>query len=145
MYELIRWFHLLAASLWLGGLAMLALTAVVGLRSLERGAFKDLMVRLGRSFLYASIVIWTTLAITGWLMAAHHLASLGALWSTAWGRTLTEKIGLAVLILATAAVHVITGRGQSRGLLVISRAMAVLIAVETLGVFYLAARLAETA
>ena len=138
---LIRFVHLLAAAYWLGGLVMLALVVVVGTRLLDRDAFRALLVPLARSFAWGALVAWLLLAATGYLLASRRLSGVEALSGTSYGRRLTLKLVLVVMTLAATALHVLLGRSTSRRLLIVSRSMAMVAFLLTVGVFYAAARL----
>lgn len=85
--------HLAAMGLWTGGLASL-----LGLWSTLGPARAEAVARFGR---LAALAV-TTLAATGALMAAAHLATAGQLVTTVWGRLLIAKlVGVAIaLVLA---------------------------------------------
>jgi putative copper export protein len=137
-----RFLHLVAAAYWLGGLLLLAVVAVVAVRSLDQPAYRRLMARVGRSYLAGSLVAWLTLAVTGWIMARERVASAAALGSTAWGRTLELKTGLAVAAVILTLAHSWAGSRVSDLAIRASRILSPLILALTLGIFYLAARLA---
>ena len=141
METLIRFVHLMAAAYWLGGLVMLALVVVVGIRVLEREALRTLLVPLARTFALGALVAGLLLAGTGYLLASRRLFGLEALSSTAYGRRLALKLLLVVLTLAATALHVALGRSASRRMLIVSRSMAVVAFLLTVGVFYVAAGL----
>jgi uncharacterized membrane protein len=117
-----RWFHLLAASTWMGGLVTLA-AAVVVLR--KAGADRSLLQALARGFAKVS---WTAMAIaiaTGLLQ----VAGMQLPWS--YGR-LHAKLGMVALVVVLALAHQLTARRSSprtRGIL------QALILLASLGVF----------
>ena len=137
----IRFVHLLAAAYWLGGLIMLAMVVVVGIRVLDREAFRAFLVPLARSFAWGALVAWLLLAATGYLLASRRLSGVEALSSTPYGRRLTPKLLLVVMTLAATALHVLLGRSTSRRSLIVSRSVAVLAFLLTAGVFFVAAGL----
>jgi putative copper export protein len=128
MSQLVLWLHLLAAAFWLGGLVFLAL--VVLALSGRRDVLRSVIGPVGRVFGYGAIVAWIVLAATGLFLSRGH-----------WTETLVAKAGFAAVAVASAAVHVVTGRSQKRATLAVSRAMAGLTFVATLAVFWLATRL----
>lgn len=130
--------HLLAAAFWLGGLLMLPLAVIPAVRLPEREAGRFVIRRLGWSFAAGAGVAWLLLLVTGVVMARSHLSSLSDLGTTHFGRTLEDKSGLAIIALAAAVAHVVTGRSGSRTLIRTSRALALVTLLATLGVFYYA-------
>ena len=143
MMEFARWLHLLAAGVWLGGLVMLALTVMIGLRTLAREDSRRLVRSLGRAFLGISLVAWPVLGVTGWILARDHLSGWDQLRTTAFGQALGVKIVLSAVVVLTAGLHTLAGRSSRRPLIALSRVLAVMVFLETLAVFWLAARLGE--
>ena len=129
---------MVAAATWLGGLVMLAVTTVSALRTLDREAFRRLLRRLGWAFAALSALTWLVLGVSGLLMAAPRLGSLGALSTTGFGRILALKTGFALLTLVATGGHVVAGRSQSKAILGLSRMFAVVAFATTLAVFYCA-------
>ena len=136
------WLHVVAAGIWLGGLVLLAVVAVVGLRRLERDAFRRLLAGVGRSFGVLSGLVWLLLAISGFALARARVASFADLPRTPAGRLVETKVSLSVLVIAAAAVHTVLGRRtESRSAIIVSRALAILIFAATLVLYYLGVRL----
>jgi len=105
------WIHILAAAVWIGGMAALGLLLVPLLR---RDRFRD----VARPLLYASALRFRwigwgalgVLVVTGLInvRARGVVWSAGldpGFWGTAWGAALAWKLGLVVLTLAVSAVH----------------------------------------
>ncbi|SEK68883.1 copper resistance CopC/CopD family protein [Streptacidiphilus jiangxiensis] len=90
--------HILAMSLWLGGLA----TVLVGLRSADRAGGIDVRA-VGR---FSTLAFWCVAALTatGVYQAWRGLGSWSALTDTTYGRLLLVKIGAVVVILAAAFI-----------------------------------------
>jgi copper transport protein len=80
--------HVTAASVWLGGLAALALALR---RREERG-------RMLRRFSTLALVAVVVLATTGIIRAFSELDSVSQLWSTGYGRVLLVKSGLLTIL-----------------------------------------------
>jgi len=95
--EIADWVHLTAASLWIGGLATMALLLWRSAPELRRPMF----LRFSRM---ATILIVLVLA-AGTYMAIVRLPHLHDLWSTGYGRVLLVKIALVCLALAWGAFH----------------------------------------
>ncbi|MEY9870736.1 copper transport protein [Streptacidiphilus sp. MAP12-33] len=90
--------HILAMSLWLGGLA----TVLVGLRTLTRDGGIDVRA-VGR---FSTLAFWcvTALTATGVYQAWRGLGSWSALTDSTYGRLLLVKIGAVLVILAAAFI-----------------------------------------
>ncbi len=138
-----RLVHLAAAAYWLGGLVTLAIVAVAARRRLDAEMFSTVMASAGRSFMWGAIVAGVLLAVSGVSLASSHVSSPGDLATTSWGRTLLDKTGLVVLVVALSAVHSVAGaRAASPGWRIASRALSPAILAVTLGIFYMGIRLA---
>jgi copper transport protein len=87
--------HVAAASAWIGGLFVLALTAI-----LRRDPAAEL-VALVRAFSPIALISATTLGLTGLWAAYVHLGSWSAIFGSTYGRTLCVKL---VLVAGVAAV-----------------------------------------
>lgn len=91
------WLHISAASLWVGGLVMLA---AIGWR-FESSSRPSLFLRFSR-------LATTSVAVVlgaGSYLAIVRLPAAGDLWSTGYGRLLIVKIAFVVLALAWGALH----------------------------------------
>lgn len=108
------WLHLLATSLWIGGLA--AFIAIIQpIRRTVNPSAQALARLIGQFTNYARICI-VTLALTGLYSAWLHVGSLEALTNTLYGRTLILKLLLFAPVIVIAAINMIyTHRGLDRG------------------------------
>jgi copper transport protein len=100
------WLHLLAASLWIGGIFYVAVIYLPILREcLPRERTRILFATLARfsPLAIAGVII---MAVTGPLNAIMHMDAFSQLITTAYGRSLLLKALLVVVLLATSAVHV---------------------------------------
>lgn len=136
-----RWLHLVAAGFWLGGLIMLAIVTMSALAIVDRPTFRELIRRVGRAFLLGSLIAWVLLALSGIAMATTRLRSTGALLDTAYGRTLSLKSVLFVLVILATVAHTVAGGRSSPAAVRTSRVLSPVILLLTLAIFYLAARL----
>ena len=97
--------HLLAVSVWVGGLAALVVLGASAWSAVPRedrnGLVHQVVVRFSRLALGAVAV----LVATGTLNAVLDLAALSDLWRTPYGRVLSAKIVLLALALAFGAWH----------------------------------------
>lgn len=101
------WLHLMAASLWIGGMLYILLIylPVLKTRPWSERARSLLAVLPHYSFLAIAGVL--LMAVTGPFTASFHLNSLDQLFSTAYGRTLLVKSALVGALLLTSAYHVL--------------------------------------
>ena len=95
--ELADWLHLVAASVWVGGLASLAFFVWPLAPSLRRTAF------LG--FARLAVLLVGVMVLAGAYLALVRLSELSDLWETPYGRLLLMKLGIVALALIWGAVH----------------------------------------
>ena len=97
--------HLVAAAIWLGGLAHIARawlpTLRRGSRALRRAVVGGVLPRFGQVALPAFAVV----AVTGSVNALVQLGAVADLWSTAYGRVLLLKTALVAAIAGISYVH----------------------------------------
>lgn len=86
--------HLIAASVWLGGIAVLAITWVPRLRGMDAGLRRRLAEVVLPRFGVVALPAFCTLVVAGALNAATELGSPRALWGSGYGRVLLVKTGL---------------------------------------------------
>lgn len=103
---MVDWLHLLAASLWVGGMMYISTTYLPILkgRSLKERT-SSLLSTLPR---YSPLAITGVIimAVSGPFNATVHMNSLAQLISTAYGRALVVKVLLVCALLVTSATHV---------------------------------------
>jgi len=99
------WVHLLAAALWLGGIAHVAVAWLPTLRgrdrALRRQVLTTVLPRFGRLALPAFLVV----AATGLWNAVIQLGGVEELWQTAYGRVLAVKVALVAIIALASYLH----------------------------------------
>lgn len=95
--QLADWVHLVAASVWVGGLAALAFLVWPLAPELRRTAF------LG--FARLAVALVAAMVLAGAYLAFARLPSRDDLWTTQYGRFLLLKLALVALALAWGAVH----------------------------------------
>ncbi len=104
---LFDWVHLVAAAVWVGGLAQLALAAPGVQRRLdERWRPQTLAQIIPRFSLVAGLAV-LVLTVTGLVQAAWLAGAIEALWSTTYGLALALKLALLLPMLALAAFHLL--------------------------------------
>ena len=94
--------HVLSAGSWIGGLFFVLLAERRERRRTGRG--NALLAEVVPHFTQVALVAATLLIGTGALSAWLHVASLDALVSTRYGRTLMVKVALVVVVLSLGAV-----------------------------------------
>ncbi len=106
--------HLLGASLWIGGLFVLAGVLLPTLRDLTPMGRRVVLARALPRFSALALISWAVLGLTGLYSAWLQVGNLEALQSTDYGRTLILKGLLLLPLLALGAVNllVITRRIQ---------------------------------
>jgi len=95
--QLADWLHLVAASIWVGGVVTLAFLVWPLAPSLRRRAF------LG--FARLAIVLVGAMVLAGAYLALVRLPELADLWETQYGRFLLLKLGIVALALTWGAAH----------------------------------------
>jgi copper transport protein len=95
--ELADWAHLSAATLWIGGLVMLALVVWPLMPELRGSAFL--------SFSRLATVCVGVLLAAGVYLSILRLPQLNDLWTTGYGHVLLVKIGLVALAFAWGGLH----------------------------------------
>ncbi|HLG66088.1 MAG TPA: copper resistance protein CopC [Ktedonosporobacter sp.] len=106
------WLHLLAASLWVGGMMYIATIYLPVLQPdslIERA--RSLLTTLPR-FSPLAITGVIIMSLTGPLNATVHMTSWDQLYTTAYGRALVVKVLLVGGLLLTSAIHVLRLRPQ---------------------------------
>ena len=136
-----RWLHLVAAGFWLGGLIMLAIVTMSAIRVVDRPTFRVLIRRVGRAFLLGSLIAWAVLALSGFAMATTRLRSIGASLDTTYGRTLSLKSILFIVVIVATIAHTVAGGRSTAAAIRASRILSPVILLLTLAIFYLAVRL----
>ncbi len=106
--------HLLAASLWVGGILVLLVVLVPTLNDLTPAGRQVVLGRALPRFSFIALAAWGAMAVTGLYAAWLQIGSLAALTTTEYGQTLMIKLALLVPLLALAAFN----------LLVVSRKIA---------------------
>jgi len=104
------WLHLLAAIVWIGGLAFISMVLAPTLRDpVMRAQAVPLLRAAGRKFMrigYASIVVLIVTGTTNLILkAGGSLEAVEAWWPTTYGRLLTAKLVLVALVIALSLYH----------------------------------------
>ncbi|HUF01656.1 MAG TPA: copper resistance protein CopC [Gaiellaceae bacterium] len=95
--EVADWLHLVAACVWVGGVATLALLVWPAAPTLRARAFVG--------FSRVAVGLVASMVVAGAYLALVRLPELSALWETDYGRMLTVKLAIAGLALAWGGFH----------------------------------------
>ena len=99
------WVHLVAAAVWMGGIAQLAWAWLPSLwsgsREIRRAVLAGVLVRFGRVALPAFLAV----AVTGLLNAVLQLGAIEELWESGYGRLLAAKMMLVALVAGLSYLH----------------------------------------
>jgi copper resistance protein D len=110
----IRALHLIAATVWAGGLVFLGLAATVARRTIPDRERLDFFRLLGRRFAVVGGIALLILIVTGSNMASDRHV-WGDLTDTSYGRTLLAKLILVALVIVLTIVHsLVQGPALSR-------------------------------
>jgi copper transport protein len=97
--------HLLAVSVWVGGLAALVTVGAQAWTALEPHERRSLLGHVVPRFSRLALISVAVLVATGTVNAVLDLARVSDLWDTTYGRVLSTKIGLLAVALAFGAWH----------------------------------------
>ena len=97
--------HLFAASLWIGGLAILAFVLLPGLRGLDPLHRRAVLVITIPRFSGLALISMAAIGVTGFYAGWLHVGNLTALQTTAYGQALIAKLAVLAVILGIAAVN----------------------------------------
>jgi uncharacterized membrane protein len=93
----VLWVHLLAAGVWIGGLAALLV--------LLPGLGRDQRVRAVRRFSFTAALALAAMVITGTVLALTEVGSWAALFSTGYGQLVLLKVGLLACLACLGALN----------------------------------------
>lgn len=97
--------HVIGAGGWIGGLLVLIAAGVPAARALPEGERGRGVAALVNAFSPTALVFAATLALTGVFAAWLHVGTFGALWGSAYGKTLLLKLGLLTAVFGTGAYN----------------------------------------
>ncbi|MGH8751072.1 MAG: copper resistance D family protein [Burkholderiales bacterium] len=100
--ELSDWVHLLAGSVWAGGLLVFTLAAFQALAE-SAGAGRRFMVEIVRRFSSLASIALAAVLVTGICNTWIELGALAAFWETAYGRILLVKLLLVLMLVVMGA------------------------------------------
>jgi copper transport protein len=106
------WIHVVAASVWMGGLLGFPLMFVSMLRGLQKEERERILAKAVRRFTRVAAVAVVALVSTGVYASLVHVPSFEALVSTAYGRALIMKLGLVFVMLPIGAINMVDRGGE---------------------------------
>ncbi len=102
----VDWLHLMAASIWIGGLFTLAI-GLVTTRAINVETRRELLADVIPRFSTLAIISVVILAITGFYAAWLEVGNLNALLHTTYGHTLIVKLVLLIPLLLLGAANLL--------------------------------------
>ena len=126
------WLHLLAAVVWIGGLAFISMVLAPTLRDpAMRGQAVLLLRAAGRRFMRIGYVSLALLIVTGttnlFFKSGGSFTAVAAWWPTSYGRLLAAKLVLVALVVALSLYHdFVVGPAATRAMQVDSLGAAAL-------------------
>ena len=128
----VDWLHVVAASVWMGGLLGFPILLTGPLRTMPDGVRVNLLVRTVRRFSKVATGAVVALFVTGLYATLLHVPSLSALTGTAYGNAWLVKMGLVAILLAAGGVNLISrGRGPFGRVVRFELALAIFVFVAT--------------
>lgn len=100
------WLHLLAASLWIGGMFYIAVVYLPILSDCPAGERTRVLLSALARFSPLAIAGVIIMSVTGPFNAIMHMTSFAQLLTTAYGRSLSLKVIFVITLLVTSASHV---------------------------------------
>jgi putative copper export protein len=110
LYLVSVWTHILAATIWVGGLFFLVLVVVPWLRRGRSEIAVTFLTETGERFRFVGWLCFAMLLVTGTFNLAVRGVRIADLrdpgwWTSAFGSAVALKLGLFVLIVTLSAVH----------------------------------------
>jgi copper transport protein len=99
------WIHLVAGSVWIGGIAQLAAIWIGPMRSASQNVRSAVMRSVLNRFGRVALPAFGVVLVSGSLNALIELGHVQALWQTAYGRVLALKIALVALVALASYSH----------------------------------------
>ena len=126
------WLHVMAASLWMGGLLGFPILLVGPLRTMPAETRAKLLGRVVPRFSKVATMAVMSLVLTGLVAVLLHVPNPAALIDTPYGRALSLKLGLLIFLLALGAQNLrLRGREPFGTLVRIELVLAIGIFVAT--------------
>jgi copper transport protein len=126
--------HVLAAAMWVGGLAVVLFAVPAALRALRVPDRKALLAAVLRRFSGVALLAVGALAVTGVVQAVVEVGSVAALRDVAFGRAVTIKAGLLLMVAGVASAHHATRDERATNRTLRTEALLVVALLATTGV-----------
>ncbi len=132
------YYHLLAMSIWFGGLILIAVTMFAS-GDLLPGGRRAFLVRMIPGFSIVAIVCWASLGLSGVYSGYLQVGSWSALTDTDYGRSLIFKLIALAIVLVVASINLLVvtrhiNRSESDSGSLWWRRFGVLLGIEIVGV-----------
>ena len=110
LYLISVWLHILAATIWIGGIFFIVLVVVPWLRKGGRAGAGTFLRETGARFRSVGWACFAVLAVTGtfnlWIRGVRPRFFLDPDWlASSFGRTVTLKLGVFAVVLIISVVH----------------------------------------
>ena len=99
------WVHLLAAAVWVGGIAQIAIMWLPVVQGAGRELRREVMTQVLRRFGKVALPAFLVVAATGLTNAVIQLGRVDAFWETSYGRVLALKVAVVALIALASYWH----------------------------------------
>jgi mono/diheme cytochrome c family protein/uncharacterized membrane protein len=103
------WLHFLGVAAWIGGLASLVFVLPSAVRA-TKGAGERVLARAVGRFSNLALVSVGVIVATGVFQAWLHVGSWEGLWQTAYGLSITAKVGILAIMLVLGAFNLLVAR-----------------------------------
>lgn len=116
-WALVRFVHVIFAVIWVGGQLTFSLVLIpIIRRRLPESMAAGIRSTFGKLFGIFTLAIFLPVqAVTGYAIAAHHGVTWSTLLEPGYGRTLTAKLAVFLLVLAISGLHgYLHGSGRVR-------------------------------
>jgi uncharacterized membrane protein len=142
IWALVRFLHILGATLWVGGQLTLLIVVLPPVhRALGMDMRTIVMRRINRRFgLVTGALFLPNQLVTGTLLAAHEGVRWSSLTDSAYGRILAVKLGFFALVMIGAVIY---GVAETRRNYRTAEVAAMVTLLVTLGVVFMATGLTE--
>lgn len=133
-FTLVRFLHVLGATVWVGGqLTITTMLLPVVRTRLDVTARADVMRHIGRKFAKFTLAVFLPVQVaTGVLLADHYGVTISSLAQPGYGRTLLAKLIVVTLVMLASGFHGVahgTGRAGTARALAIGSLMGSIVIV----------------
>jgi|GEM_PF-5870715 putative copper resistance protein D len=104
--QILIFFHILGAAVWVGGVVFLGAVLIPSLRGLDSDVRRRIISRAGRTFGIIAVIAFVDLVVTGILIYFGKGLTIGDLLSMFAGRIVLIKVVLSIVLVALTVGHV---------------------------------------